>query len=213
MPSPSSTLQPHSRLPTELNAIIIQQLPRQSLIQAASVCFEFQLEAEVHIYKHVRIHPAWSHNGRFLMLRNALASSPRRQALVKTLHFVMSSWGDDIQFWAGALGFLLSTLSNIKILIIPSFGDLDTLDPQVFFQTPSRFEGLHMMLLESSPRLVEFYASQSAIRRLSFAYRDSVELRVPSTVLPALYELVCPCHVVPLYLPGRSIGKVIIHHS
>lgn len=71
-----------STLPTELDAMIIRQLPLKSLVKAASVCLEFQLEAEVHIYRDIHIVSTWSEDGRFFALRNALVTSPRRQALV-----------------------------------------------------------------------------------------------------------------------------------
>lgn len=209
--SPSSTLQLRSTLPTELNAIIIQQLPLQSLLQAVSVCSEFQLEAEVHIYKYINILPAWSDDGRFLVLRDALASSRRRRALVGALDFKMDWWGAKIHFWIEALSFLLSTLYNVKTLIVPSFDDMDTLDPQVFFQTPSRFEELCIKDLEPSPRLMEFYASQPAIRKLVLVHHSATDFPIPETVLPALEELVCAGWVVPVrrYIRGRSILVVI----
>lgn len=129
----------------------------------------------------------------------------------------MRHWGDDIQFWAGALSFPLTTLANIKKLTIPSFLNMDAAYPRLFFQTRSRFEEVYISYehreMATAPRLLEFYASQPAIRKLSIDGRKHGGLPVPNTVLLALETLVCPLQVARLYFPGHSIREVSIHPS
>lgn len=204
------------RLPTELIIMIIRLLPHESLIQAARVCYGFQLEAEAHIYHYIAIGPETPgglDESRFLELKNSLLAAPRRCALVKGVALEFGRFDVPMDFYTGALSFLLSNLPNIKSLTIPIFPIPGTPECDILFHTKSRIEEFGVHALEEWPRLGEFYASQPSIRKLVIRDNYSVTLTFPKEVLPALNELVCDGPTIVGLAPGRPITKVISPQS
>ena len=207
--SQDPALRGRNRLPTELNALVIEQLPMESLLQAALVCSQFQLEAEVHIYKSITIDHLWRKKPRFRTLKEALLSKTRRKALVTALEIAVDL-NLEMDLYVESLKFLLPTLSNVKILKVPHFGESDGLDSAIFLDTQSQFEEVAVTVLSGLRNLKEFYASQPRIRRLSVLrhYREELP-EIPAAVLPVLEDLTVPLGLTSLYVLGRPVTKVM----
>lgn len=214
MPAPSYRSAAHlfSKLPTELRFMIIAQLPIESLLQAARVCLEFQLEAEVHIYRSIKFAPNWQRRAQ--KLQSTLTKSRRRQGLVHEICFLLDQWGGfyNPALWADVVDFLLSTLPNIKSLAIPMFQDEDSdLRSDLFIRPTLSLEKFSINIIEewdSNP--LEFFESQPSIRKLCIL-KDCFEVEsFPNHLLPNLEELECTIPLLTLLAPGRPISKVCL---
>lgn len=205
-PSHGSATQLRSRLPTELNLIIIALLPVEDLLRMARVCLAFQLGSEPLIYRKITITRKWE-EGRFVLLQKALTRNYRRCSLIRELYFLCFEWPTWPEFWAEAVGSLLSCLSNVKSLMVPGLRDEELTYSQFF--VPSRLESCSIRAIEYWDEPLDFFRTQPNIRKLCVLEDNlPVPSPLPSVLLPKLEELECDFDMLPIYAPGRPISKV-----
>ena len=182
--------------------MIIRQLPLQSLLQAARVCRQFQLEAEACIYRSIHVDQSAASYARFRSLKRALLAKPRRQVATRKIEIL-----NRFPRWPETVAVLLPLLPNLKTLTIITLDLPNTVDSAFLFKIPARLEELWVRaLILSEERLVEFLDSQPSIRTLCLSHFE--RHNVPLRVLPHLMELVTIAEVLPQYVPGRPVKKV-----
>ena len=190
--------------------MIIQRFAPKDLLQAARVCRYFQLEAEACIYENIVLLSGPLHKIGFHLLKHALLSQPRRQALVRTLGRASKYPNKHtVRWWWEAVSELLPILPNLKSLHIPFIDVPKDIDPEFLLHIPSRLETLMIQVVTRyTTRLNDLLELQPDVRTLHISHSGIAP--IPSRLLTRLEVVVGTCEVISLCAPGRPVKRVRI---